>query len=62
MGLLNKLQPPSSPPPPQVENLSIDEIEFILNLIKNSNFKGEELDVVYRAVIKLQNQYIVLNK
>ena len=62
MGLLNKLQPPSSPPPPQVENLSIDEIEFILNLIKNSEFKGENLEIVYNTVIKLQNQYIALNK
>ena len=60
MGLLDKIQ--NKPKPPLPDSLEKHEIEFILNLIKNSNFKGEELDVVYRAVIKLQNQYIVLNK
>ena len=61
MGLLNKITSPTPPPPP-IDNLAPVEIEFILNLIKNSEFKGENLEIVYNTVIKLQNQYIVLNK
>ena len=38
-------------------NLSKQEIEVLLNLIKNSNFKGEVLELLYILVIKLQKQY-----
>jgi len=33
------------------------EIELLLVTIKNSTFKGEELDTLYKAVVKLQTQY-----
>lgn len=42
------------------DNLDKQEIEFILNTIKESNFKGEDLDILYKLVIKLQNQYVKL--
>ena len=38
-------------------NLSKQEIEVLLNLIKNSNFKGEVLELLNILVIKLQKQY-----
>lgn len=43
-------------------DLTKEEIEFILVLIKNSNFKGDMIEVVYNLVIKLQNRYKQLNK
>jgi hypothetical protein len=43
-------------------NLTVDELEYIFNLIKKSNFSGTELDMLYRIVHKLQNQYILLKK
>ena len=43
-------------------DLTKEEIEFILVLIKNSNFKGDMIEVVYNLVIKLQERYKQLNK
>lgn len=43
-------------------NLDIAEIEFILSLIKNSTFKGENLDILYKIAVKLQNQYTEISK
>jgi len=43
-----------------VAQLSALEIEFLLVLIKNSNFKGKTLETVYSTVVKLQQQYIAL--
>jgi len=58
MGLLNKINSPT----PSPDSLDKQEIEFILRTIKESNFKGEELDTLYKIVVKLQNQYIKLDK
>lgn len=44
------------------QDLTKEEIEFILVLIKNSNFKGDMIEIVYNLVIKLQNRYKQLNK
>jgi hypothetical protein len=40
--------------------LTLPELEFLLLLIKNSNFKGEQIETIYNAAIKLQQQYIEL--
>jgi len=42
--------------------LTQQELEFILLLIKNSTFKGEQLEIIYNAAIKLQQQYLELKK
>ena len=60
MGLLDKIQ--QKPKPSTPDSLEKQEIEFILNTIKESNFKGEDLDILYKTVVKLQNQYIKLDK
>ena len=39
-------------------NLDKQEIELMLDIIKKSNFKGSDLELLYKLVIKLQNQYI----
>ena len=40
------------------DELSKGEIEYLLLLIKDSNFRGEHLETVYNIVVKLQNQHI----
>lgn len=56
MGLLDKVTPNKENP----NQLTVEELEFILIKIKKMRFSGEELDVLTRAVVKLQNQYISL--
>ena len=38
--------------------LSKEEIELLLSLIKQTTFKGEHIETLYNLVLKLQNQYI----
>lgn len=38
--------------------LDVDELEFLLTLIKENSFKGEKVELVYNTALKLQNQYI----
>ena len=56
MSLLDKI----SYQKPTPDNLEKQEIEFILNTIKESTFKGKDLDMLYKVVVKLQNQYVKL--
>jgi len=57
MSLLDKI----SYQKPTPDNLEKQEIEFILNTIKESTFKGKDLDMLYKVVVKLQNQYVNIN-
>ena len=40
--------------------LTIEELEFLLIKIKKKRFSGDELELLTRSVVKLQNQYIAL--
>jgi hypothetical protein len=42
--------------------LTKQEIEFLLLLIKQSSFQGESLESLYNLVLKLQQQYVSLDK
>ena len=41
---------------------SIEEIALLINLIKQSTFQGENIESLYNLVLKLQNQYLSLDK
>ena len=56
MGLLDKVTQKQGDP----NQLTVEELEFILLKVKKMRFSGEELDTLTRAVVKLQNQYIQL--
>lgn len=43
-------------------DLTKQEIEFLLTLVKNSTFKGDMIEIVYNTVYKLQDQYTKINK
>ena len=53
MGLVKQMETPIG-----VSNNKLDKVEIgiILTLIKQSTFKGEDLEQVYNMVVKLQNQ------
>jgi hypothetical protein len=44
------------------DNLSKHELEYLLTLLKNADLKGHQIEMFYSMIIKLQNQYISVNK
>jgi len=58
MGLLDKITQGSSSQKEEDFSLEKHEIEFILLLIKESNFKGEYIELLYTIAYKLQQQYL----
>jgi hypothetical protein len=61
MGIINKLTNTitSTIDPNQ---LSPEEIEFLLNQLKSVTIVGEQVEMFYNLIIKLQNQYIEQTK
>jgi uncharacterized protein Smg (DUF494 family) len=55
MGLIHKVMNSRTE---DKNNLNLQELEFLLFLIKNSTFKGEQIEIIYNAAIKLQQQYL----
>ena len=42
-------------------NLTLDEIAFILTSIKDSTFKVGDVELVYSTIVKLQSQFLELS-
>jgi hypothetical protein len=42
--------------------LSMDELLFLLNIIRESKFEGKDVEHLYNLILKLQNMYITLDK
>lgn len=51
-------------PSPYSKNIELnaDELEMVLKGLKNTTFKGEQLEVIYKLVLKLQDNYLSLTK
>ena len=58
MGILDKIKPGSPSPKGGDFSLEKHEIEFILLMIKESTFKGENVETIYNIAYKLQQQYL----
>ena len=43
------------------KQLSKEEIQFLIELIKRSSFQGESLEGLYNLVLKLQSQFVHLD-
>lgn len=56
-GSSSKISEANNPPLLFQDNLDKKEITIILNLIKNTTFKGDNLETMYNLVLKLQNQF-----
>lgn len=52
----NKVEEPSKAPLPTLQ-LTKGEVETMLMMIKDANFKGEHVQKVYELVLKLQAYY-----
>jgi hypothetical protein len=62
MGLLDKIINNNNPVPQHLNQLNVQELEFLILLIKENTFKGEDLETVYNTTLKLQNQFLEQNK
>jgi hypothetical protein len=45
-----------------INQLNKEEISLLINMIKQSTFQGENIESLYNLVLKLQNQYLSLDK
>ena len=62
MGLLSgKLQVGKTTEPAPNE-LNTQELELLLSMLKNATFKGENVEIVYNTILKLQNKYLEQTK
>ena len=43
--------------PKQSNQLTSDEIEVLMKMVRDSSFQGKDVESLYNLVIKLQNQY-----
>ena len=66
MSIANKIGSGNRVIQQQIQNdeyqLNKEDIEYVLNKIREMQFMGSELEILTRIVIKLQNQYTNLNK
>lgn len=65
MGLADKIQNKNQPikaGSPDLISLDKGETEFLLRLIKNSQFRGEDIELLYNLILKIQKVYISYNK
>jgi len=58
----NKISKANNPPLFSKNSLDQKEITIILNLIKNTSFRGDNIETIYSLILKLQNQYTKLEK
>ena len=52
----------NKPSPTSSDELNARELEFLLSILKEINFKGANVEVVYSTILKLQNKYIEQTK
>ena len=59
MSIIDKKKPnDSSQTRGESFSLTQQEIEILLNMIRNTSFLGEHVEHIYNMVIKLQKQYL----
>jgi basic membrane lipoprotein Med (substrate-binding protein (PBP1-ABC) superfamily) len=58
MGLSNKVTNKTNNTPQIDTTLSKQEYEKLFEALKNSNIKGEDIQVMYNVILKLQTQYV----
>jgi hypothetical protein len=59
MSIINKLLPNQTISTPEdLNKLSLQELEFLLKTLKTTQLVGEQVEMFYILVTKLQNQYL----
>jgi hypothetical protein len=56
MSILDKLKSQSAPEP--TVQLTKQEIEFLLTILKDVSIRGEHVETFYNIILKLQEQYL----
>jgi hypothetical protein len=64
MGLISNLTRQAKPiqSPEDTTKLTLQEIEFLLNTLKSTSIVGDQVEMFYIMVIKLQEQYMQLQQ
>ncbi len=62
MSILDRISPKPSQTELPPNQLSQQEIEVLLSMIKRTTFLGEDIEPLYTLIIKLQNQYLEQSK
>ena len=62
MGILDKIRTSSPPEDQSTNQLTTQEIEVLLSMIKRTTFLGEDIEPLYNLIVKLQDQYIEQTK
>ena len=62
MGIINKANIQNKTQVLDVNRLNQQELEFLLNTLKQTMVKGEHVEMFYNLIIKLQNQYVEQTK
>ena len=55
---LKTINTPNTPTLDAENQLNAQELAFLLDGLKKTTFLGEQVEVVYNLVMKLQNQYV----
>ena len=59
MSIISKIIGTPQPPVIETQNqLSKEELEFILTALKDVTITGAQVEMFYNLVVKLQNQYV----
>ena len=62
----NLIQQPTQQPinntPTQSSELELPELEFLLKVLSSADLKGNQVEMFYNLIIKLQNQFVQKNK
>lgn len=59
MSLLDKIVKKDTAPVIDPNQLNAQELQLALNLLKQSTIRGEQVEVFYNLVVKLQSQFII---
>jgi hypothetical protein len=62
MSILDRIKPQSQQKELAPDQLTTQEIEVLLSMIKRTNFLGEDVEPLYNLVVKLQSQYLEQTK
>jgi hypothetical protein len=62
MGLANIIGKNKQPDIDITNQLNIQDLEYLLSTLKNTNLRGDQVEQFYNLVIKLQNQYLALTR
>jgi len=62
MSIISKITGQPSTTTVDVNQLSLEELEFVLTALKDVTITGSQVEMFYNLVVKLQNQYVEQSK